>query len=297
MFIWEIPDKVHNMGILKRKIIESLPFGKSTWLLMCILKNIIRTAKPYPTEQELGFFGWDMYTPHCPPWIGESKVSNNFCTAVKELKNLVNSKRFISSPSFVYQVDDYFLKSHMWRTYNIFWSVNFAINSTHVNQKNFVECGVGDGLSIYFAIASSVAENILNHKFYLYDAWHKEEEKNLFDSPCYNLEIENAKSNLKKYEGITIFNQGLIPKSFESSENPNELVWLHIDLGLPQPTLETIQYFYDKLVPGGVILLDHYGWHGHRDSKKMADEFFETKTGINLPLPTGQSIYFKPSGK
>jgi hypothetical protein len=181
---------------------------------------------------------------------------------------------------------EHILGSYKWRFYNIFWSVSFAINATQSSHKNFVECGVCDGSSIYYAITSSIAENINNHKFYLYDTWGGMEEKNLLDSEkglagTYSyLDVDNTKSNLKKYEDITIFNKGALPDSLESSENPDELVWLHIDINSAQPTLSALESFYDKLAPGGVILLDDYGWNGHRDTKEMADEFFETKRAL-----------------
>ena len=107
------------------------------------------------------------------------------------------------------------------------------------------------------------------------------------------LEIDSTKSNLKEYEDRTVFNNGFLPDSLEFSENPNDLVWMHIDLNSAKPTLSALESFHDKIMAGGVILFDDYGWICHKDTRKIVDKFFETKKGINFSLPTGQAIYFK----
>jgi O-methyltransferase len=107
------------------------------------------------------------------------------------------------------------------------------------------------------------------------------------------LNIESTKSNLKEYEDLTVFNRGFLPDSLEHSENLDALVWMHIDLNSAKPTVSALECFYDKLLPGGVVLLDDYGWQAYEGTKKAADTFFAAKKGITFPLPTGQAIHFK----
>jgi len=59
------------------------------------------------------------------------------------------------------------------------------------------------------------------------------------------------------------------------------------------PTKSALEFFYEIMHPGGIILFDDYAWHGQADTKVVVDEFFSGKSGILLPLPTGQAIYFK----
>ena len=269
-------------------------------------KNIFLIEKLFPTEVGVGFFGWDMYTPHSPPWTREDKVSQTFNIQNSELLELLYSEKFISSYFSAIKDKDHVLYSLKWRHYNIFWSVKFAINNTDSAQKNFVECGVCDGLSTYFAITSSIAEKISNHKFYLYDSWGpmgdeflSESELKIKKNPTWkgskynNIDIEITKSNLRKFEGLVVYNKGYITDELEYAENPNSLVWMHIDLNGAKPTLSMLNYFHDKILKGGVILFDDYGWRGYEDTRKTIDKFFETKKGTLFPLPTGQAIYFK----
>ena len=75
-------------------------------------------------------------------------------------------------------------------------------------------------------------------------------------------------------------------------ESPHSIVYLHIDLNSAKPTLAALNFFYPRLVKGGVILFDDYGWREYKDTKKVVDEFFSSKPGILLKLATGQAIYY-----
>jgi O-methyltransferase len=55
-----------------------------------------------------------------------------------------------------------------------------------------------------------------------------------------------------------------------------------------------LSFFWDKLVKGGVMILDDYGFPGHINQKKAFDQFaFERGVQI-LYLPTAQGIIIKP---
>ena len=88
-----------------------------------------------------------------------------------------------------------------------------------------------------------------------------------------------------------IFNEGFIPGSFATATNPEKIMWLHIDLNSSQPTLAALEFFFDRLQKGGVVLFDDYA--GYPDTKRITDTFFKDKPGILLPLPTGQAVFFK----
>ncbi|HCK04272.1 MAG TPA: hypothetical protein DHV86_05875 [Methylophilaceae bacterium] len=74
------------MSAFRRKFIESLPLGKKIWLALRVVKKIFILPK------DVGFFGWDMFTPHSPPWAGDDLISKNFNRANEELLDLVASK-------------------------------------------------------------------------------------------------------------------------------------------------------------------------------------------------------------
>jgi len=263
-------------------------------LVLCMAKNI------FTFPGVVGFAGWDMFTSHSPPWDGEDKISRDFNEVNNKFLELVSSNKF-KLRFFTADKHEpvYVVESMKWRNYNIFWSVKYAINATGSSQKNFIECGVCDGLSAYYAINASITEMVKDPKFYLYDAWDgmkkeylTESEKGCIGEYSY-LDISITKSNLKEFDDITVFNKGYLPESLESSENPDSAIWMHIDLNSAKPTLSALERFHDRLVPGGVILFDDYAHIPYADTRTVVDKFFTTKKGINFSLPSGQSIYFK----
>ncbi len=282
------------MGVLQRKFIKSLPLGEKLWLALRLVKTIFALPK------DIGFFGWDMFTPHSPPWEGDSWMSVNFNKANRDLLDLAKSRKF-KLKQLPYNDASYTINNLRWRHYNIFWSVRHAINATSSGHKNFIECGVADGVSTYFAIRAATLESCNQSKFFLYDAWESMSEEGLTAAEKglglvgeYSyLDISDTKSNLADYKDITVFNRGFLPDSLEKSENPTDSVWIHIDLNAAKPTLDALKYFYEGLRPGGVIIFDDYAWNSHADTKKTVDDFFTSTNGSNLSLPTGQAIYFK----
>jgi hypothetical protein len=76
--------------------------------------------------------------------------------------------------------------------------------------------------------------------------------------------------------------------------NIQQVAYLSIDMNIAKPEREALEYFWPKLVPGGVVVLDDYGWINYAEQKATIDEFARIK-GLNIcTLPTGQGIIVKP---
>jgi hypothetical protein len=60
------------------------------------------------------------------------------------------------------------------------------------------------------------------------------------------------------------------------------------------PEIKAAEYFWDRMMSGGMILLDDYGWHGFEEQKKGFDKFAMERGVQVLTLPTGQGLIIKP---
>lgn len=60
------------------------------------------------------------------------------------------------------------------------------------------------------------------------------------------------------------------------------------------PEVAALNFFWDKLVSGGIIVLDDYGFVNRIEQKKGHDQFAQEKKVSILNLPTGQGIIIKP---
>ena len=186
-----------------------------------------------------------------------------------------------------------------YRHYFISFCANYAIKFVQTDSHNFVECGVNDGITAFFALNELSDKLGTNFKMHLYDSWSAMKAEFLIDSEIdfnvgayHDSSIDRAKSNLKKFEKNIIYHKGFIPDIFsQSPKSPESISYLSIDLNSSKPTLATLNFFLPKLVKGGIIIFDDYGNTNYPDTKYVIDEFFSTKSGILMKIPTGQAIY------
>nr|WP_298688202.1 TylF/MycF/NovP-related O-methyltransferase [uncultured Dongia sp.] len=75
---------------------------------------------------------------------------------------------------------------------------------------------------------------------------------------------EDVRRHLAAFPGIA-YHPGWLPQSL-AGEAERTYRFIHLDVDLYEPTLGALAYFYPRLVPGGVILTDDYGWPGARQA-------------------------------
>ena len=242
------------------------------------------------------FSGWGMTTYHASPWAYMND-SEWFESAVKYI-----TEKFEFS-NLEEEVKPQGIESFRWRFWIVHFATQFAINnSRRLNRKlDFMECGVSDGYTAFIAL-SCLKENRLEHlkEFYLVDSWQSIRESDLLTSEKFlsntykDIEIERTKRNLSEFQNHCNFVKGFIPDIFNSLDSqPLELGYLHLDLNCTPPTASAIKYLGPRIVPGGVILFDDYGWSHYEEFREVINQHLDSIKGTLLPLPTGQAIFFK----
>jgi hypothetical protein len=102
--------------------------------------------------------------------------------------------------------------------------------------------------------------------------------------------LEDVQRNLSDFPFVT-YHKGWIPASLIEVEGV-AFSFVHIDLDLYEPILEAARFFHRRMLPGGIIVFDDYGfvdWPG----AKLAVEQFLGETGQRaVRLTTGQAIMF-----
>jgi len=185
-----------------------------------------------------------------------------------------------------------------WRVHVACWA---AMHASKL-QGDFVECGVNTGM-MSLAICKYVDFNRIGKTFWLFDTFcgipveqAKDEQEvahvaahnqgNYFE--CYEL----AKQNFSPYHNAKLI-RGKVPETL-SSVSIERISYLSIDMNLEVPERAAIEYFWPKMVSGGIVLFDDYGFVGYEAQHESADDF-ASKMGVAvLSLPTGQGILIKP---
>lgn len=94
--------------------------------------------------------------------------------------------------------------------------------------------------------------------------------------------LDIVKASLSAFPNIEFF-PGWIPKAFPDECN-TRYRFVHVDVDVYQPTRDCLDYFYPRLVPGGMIVSDDYNWPGAR--KAIND--FCARAGVALVVTPEQ---------
>lgn len=87
--------------------------------------------------------------------------------------------------------------------------------------------------------------------------------------------------------------RGEVPDSLAAFPPERRVAYLSIDMNIVAPEVAALDFFWDRLVPGGVVVLDDYAWATHRAQQAALDAFVATKGAMILSLPTGQGLLIR----
>lgn len=99
-----------------------------------------------------------------------------------------------------------------------------------------------------------------------------------------------VRSRLAPFEAVLC--QGWIPEAFAHVPE-TRFCFVHVDLDLYEPTLASIQYFYPRLVSGGVLLCDDYGFSSCPGAVRAIDEYMCERPEPVIHIPTGQGLIIR----
>jgi O-methyltransferase len=179
------------------------------------------------------------------------------------------------------------------RLQGLFLAVNYVVDNRI--EGDFVECGVWKGGSSMAAALTFLARNVNDKKFWLYDTFDGMGETTEFDIHhegylaseiikrsdkdnsrsiwCYAAQ-EEVEHNMR-FTNYPIENVKFIKGKVEDTlqkEIPEKISILRLDTDYYTSTKAELETLYERLVPGGVLILDDYGhWQGAR---KAVDDYF-----------------------
>jgi O-methyltransferase len=88
------------------------------------------------------------------------------------------------------------------------------------------------------------------------------------------------------------FHAGFIPDTFQGLAIP-QLAFAHVDVDLYQSVLDCIEFVYPRLVPGGIMVFDDYGFPSCSRAREATDRAFAARREKPIYLPTGQALVLK----
>lgn len=171
---------------------------------------------------------------------------------------------------------------------------------------DFVECGCWRGHSAHIT-AGILAERKFAGTFHIFDSFDGLSDLEQADtnerealSPeeveaqakMFACSEEEFKKNLAEFSFIKTY-KGWIPERFEEVSNKT-FSFVHIDVDLYQPYIDSIDFFYPRLSSGGVMVFDDYGYTQFPGSTKAVDQRVDMyKPSFFYQIPTGGAFLIK----
>lgn len=115
------------------------------------------------------------------------------------------------------------------------------------------------------------------------------EDRGIHKEHQYAVRLEEVQEYLKKFPNVH-FHKGLFPDSAKDVPE-QQYSFAHFDVDLYEGTKACLQYFYPRMIPGGIMISHDYGLLA--GVEKAFDEFFQDKPEKIIDLPTTQCMVIK----
>lgn len=103
--------------------------------------------------------------------------------------------------------------------------------------------------------------------------------------------LDNVKAFLHDCRNVRFY-KGFFPGIAKPLECINFCL-VHIDVDIYKSVMDGCEFFYPRMVEGGIMIFDDYGFLSCPGAKKAVDEFFQDRPENPGYLPTGQCIVIK----
>ncbi len=162
---------------------------------------------------------------------------------------------------------------------------------------DLVECGVfRGGTALLEARTLAAAEDTPRRQLHLFDSFQGMPD-DVSSAESYRpkdlgrTSPEHVRQLLADYPFARL-HVGFIPHTFAGLEL-GQVAWAHVDLDIGEPIRDAIAFLYPRLVPGGFMVFDDYGFPSCAGARRAVDEAFADKPEVPLCLPTGQCLVVK----
>lgn len=163
-------------------------------------------------------------------------------------------------------------------------------------QGDFIECGVFRGGTALLAAQTLRGHLKDGSALHLFDSFMGMPETtngiDRFQSGDFDGTSVEAVTHLLSPYPFVRLHPGFIPDTFADSSIAR-IAWAHIDVDIYKSVQDCIDYVYPRLVGGGFLIFDDYGFPSCSSARRAVDEAFADRPEVPVCLPTGQCLVVK----
>ena len=263
------------------------------------LRSIIQSFLPKEKKAALEIISkiWKKYpkygTMDDPVYNEDGLISAHFCPFLFD-------EKFQSA--YQSAIADNALGNHPCKTQYRAYIACWAAQQVQSIDGDFVECGVNLGILSKTIVDYVGFQKQRNRTFFLFDTFCGIPESQLSSAEIksgktnktfgYHDIFEVAKKRFSGYENVKLI-KGIVPESLKSTKI-SKISYLSIDMNNAKAEIEAGNFFWDKIVSGGIVLLDDYAYGPEFVEQRNEWNSFARKRNIHiLALPTGQGLIIK----
>ena len=179
--------------------------------------------------------------------------------------------------------------SLLWRQHVLCW----AAKQCSRLEGDFVEAGCYKGFTAKLISDYVEFDKHPRKTYYLYDAFEHSADMAHHAMPDHGEGLyAQVCRRFSKYQNVRVI-KGLVPDSFLQGV-PERVAFMHIDMNNAPAEIAVLDVLYDRLLPGGMIVFDDYGWLGYHPQQEAEDLWLSSRGAERiLELPTGQGLLVK----
>ena len=168
----------------------------------------------------------------------------------------------------------------IWRTATLTWAARQALRT----EGAFVECGCYKGTSARILVDAVE----LQRPFHLYDLFEHDTSMNHHSMPEHGAGLfDTVRARFADAPNVVV-TKGSVPESLTNA--PDKIAFLHIDMNNVDAEIGALETLFDRMSPGGVVILDDFGWLAYRRQQLAEIEWFAQRGYSVLELATGQGM-------
>ncbi|MEN3313300.1 MAG: hypothetical protein V7645_2629 [Actinomycetota bacterium] len=183
-----------------------------------------------------------------------------------------------------------------WRVHIGLWAASTAVRL----PGDFVECGVNRGF-LSTAIMEHLDWNRLGKQFWLLDTFEGIDLSQLEGDELAAARERNERMDLagadsvrawfSQWQNVNVI-EGSVPATLPLVQ-ADEIAYLHLDMNSSAPEVAALDYFWERLVPGAVVLFDDYGYRGYEAQRHALGDLARRRDMPIASLPTGQGLLIR----
>ena len=196
---------------------------------------------------------------------------------------------FLDEPEFVAACGEHaadpVIRARIWRVYTLCWAARSCLGV----EGDYVDLGCYDGKTVEI-IARYVGFATQRRRYFAYDLFDEPpaEARKAGHGPQLYAEVCARLSPLGEFRVV----RGHLPDTL-AAEAPRRIAFVQLDLNVAEAEIGCLERVFDRIVPGGMLVLDDYGFVRYRESQERERDFFAARAVPVLELPTGQGLVIK----